>query len=372
VIELNRRLILGYERYKDDERIQRLQTNVMAYNKTLLQLNIRDHQVENATLPVFKVLGLIIYRLGKLALLAVAVIPGLFLFSPVFIAGKIISIKKSREALAASSVKIQARDVMATWKLLVSLILAPALYILYDIVLGYLTYKNRLYGIIPYWAPVWLILILGFAAFGGLTYAALRFGEIGMDIVKSLRPLFIALAPHHGNTLQNLRERRYQLAQEVTELINELGPEMFPDFQQKRIIPAVGTPADTPTGHESEYYSEPNTPTTPSYNSSNSYLPRNESLHDLSNVGVFASRPTTPYHHRSRSRSESIGGGALLKGFSPLELKDNVDELSKKIRGEVRQRVIRRNSSGWESDSSGSGVSGSHMDGLSMTKDTDA
>jgi len=373
VVELNRRLILGYERYKDDDRIKQLQKNVMAYNKTLLQLNIRDHQVENATLPVIKVVGLIIYRLVKLALLSVAVIPGLVLFSPVFVAGKLISIQKSKEALAASSVKIQARDVMATWKLLVSLLLAPALYIFYDIVVGYLTYKHRFFGIIPQWAPLWLILILSFAVFGGLTYAALRFGEIGMDIAKSLRPLFTALAPHHGNTLQNLRTRRQQLAQEVTELINELGPEMFPDFQQKRIIPATGTPT---LGQEPEYYSEPNTPTSPGYNLSNSYLPRNESLHDLSTVGVFASRPTTPYHHRSRSRSGSFGGGPLLKGFSPLESKDNVDELSKKIRGEVRQRVTRRNSSGWESDSSGSGLS-MHMDGishggLSMTKDTDA
>jgi len=189
-----------------------------------------------------------------------------------------------------------------------------------------------------------------------------------MDIVKSLRPLFVALAPHHGNTLQKLRLRRQHLAQEVTDLINELGPEMFPDFQQKRIITADGTS----TAPESEYYSEPNTPTTPSYtsyNSSNTHLPRNESLHDLSNVGLFASRPTTPYHHRSRSRSDSIGGGALLQGFSPLESKDNVDELSRKIRGEVRQRVTRKNSGGWESDSSGSGVDG--INGLSMTKEHD-
>jgi glycerol-3-phosphate O-acyltransferase / dihydroxyacetone phosphate acyltransferase len=372
VVELNRRLIKGYERFKDDPRIIELTKNVMAYNRTLLQLNIRDHQVENASLPRIKVLSLIIYRLGKLALLKVAVLPGLILFSPVFVAGKLISIQKSKEALAASSVKIRAHDVLATWKLLVSLVLAPVLYVFYDIILGIITYQNRLYGLIPEWVPLWFVLIAGFVLFGSITYAALRFGEIGMDIVKSLRPLFIALSPHHGNTVQKLRKRREELSIEVTEVINELGPEIFADFEKKRIVPDIfheQLPPDS-SNTEEEEASRPQTPSSPGIGFSQLHLPRNESLHDLSNIGVFASRPTTPYHPRSRSRTNSVGVGLSFHGFSPLESKESVDELSQKVRAEMKQRTRRRKSEGggWESDSSSTG---SHLDGLTMTKKND-
>lgn len=369
VVELNRRLIKGYEKYKDDQRVIRLRDNVMGYNQALLQLQIRDHQVENANLPYVKILGLIIYRLFKLILLVIAVLPGTVLFSPVFVAGKLISIRKSKEALAASSVKIQAKDVVATWKLLVSLVLAPTLYVVYDIILGFLTYKNRLYGIVPLWAPIWVVLVLGFIAFIMITYAALRFGEVGMDIVKSLRPLFVALSPHHGHTIQKLRSRRAHLASEVTDLINELGPEMFPDFRQTRIIKE--DELDFHHMEENEDVSEPltpTTPTTPGFSFGSSHIPRNESLHDLSNIGLFASRPTTPYHARSRSRTNS-GHGRSFLGFSPVSTQQSAEELSRKIRGEMRQRTARRKSQSgadWDSDST-NGPDGS-FDGLTMTK----
>jgi len=312
----------------------------------------------------------LLYRLAKLSLLLIAVLPGLGLFSPVFITGKLMSIKKAREALAASSVKIHANDVMATWKLMVSLVLAPLLYLFYDLIVCSLVYRNRLFGLVPESVPIVLVFIGGFALFGSITYAALRFGEVGMDIIKSLRPLFIALAPHHGNTLQKLRARRKELALEVTELINELGPEMFSDFEKRRIVPDPlhrRQPSYDENGDlESSQPPTPATPTSPrSFFGSN--LPRNESLHDLSNIGVFASRPTTPYHPRSRSRTNSVGKGLSLQGFSPLQSKGGVDELSQKIRGEMRQRNIRRKSesgSGWDSDSS-SNAGGS---GLTMTK----
>ena len=59
-------------------------------------------------------------------------LPGIILFSPVFITSKKISVRKAKEALAASLVKIKAKDVISTWKILVALVLAPALYILFS------------------------------------------------------------------------------------------------------------------------------------------------------------------------------------------------------------------------------------------------
>ncbi|KAG9557372.1 glycerol-3-phosphate O-acyltransferase, partial [Aureobasidium melanogenum] len=48
VVELNRRLVKGYTTYKDDPRIVNLKKAILAYNKELMMLNIRDHQVSYA------------------------------------------------------------------------------------------------------------------------------------------------------------------------------------------------------------------------------------------------------------------------------------------------------------------------------------
>lgn len=392
VVELNRRLVKGYTKYKDDPRIIKLKKSVLDYNKRLLALNIRDHQVEYAKLPFIKVLATLIYRFTELVLLFFGTLPGLILFAPVFIAGKTISIKKAKEALAASTVKIQARDVMATWKLLVAIGLAPALYTFYNILLASWTYYNRIQGYVPEWVPLWAVFVFGYILFPAITYAALRFGEIGMDIFKSLWPLLLALSPQQSNVLVRLRQRRSELAAEVTDLINTLGPEMFPDFEHSRIVhdpnqeqSGPRSPTKTLRDDMSGDYmvpSEPTTPLSPSFRDANiggglsafGHVPRNESFANLSSVGIFASRPGTPHHNRSRSRTNSTGGFSI-QAFSSLDSKEGFDQMAKKIRGAMRERSQRRKSGSesghWESGYSTPTSEG--PEGLSMTmssKDT--
>ncbi|KAG0648914.1 putative acyltransferase [Hyphodiscus hymeniophilus] len=359
VVELNRRLVKGYTHYKDDPRIIALKKSVLSYNKELRYVNLRDHQVEYAKFSIPKVIFLLFYRLLKISVLSIGVLPGLVLFGPVFVASKIISIKKSKEALAASTVKLQGRDVMATWKLLVALAFAPILYNLYTILLTYWTYRNRVHGYMPDWVPLWAVVIFGYIFFPAITFAALRFGEVGMDIVKSLRPLVLSLNPSSSNTIHKLRERRAQLSTQVTDLINTLGPEMFPDFDAARIV-ADPFRADSPVSpthggfqrRDSNHSvtSEPETPPTfrrfshadasiGGGSGMNGNLPRNESFKNLGNIALFATRPPS----RSRSRSSSSGGavgsaGFPLKSFSTLDTKGSFDEVSMKIRGAMRER----------------------------------
>lgn len=96
IVELNRRLVKGYNQYKDDPRIISLKKSVGDYNKQLWLLGVRDHQVEYAKFSIPKVIFTLFYRLGKLAVLSIGTLPGLVLFSPIFVAAKAISIKKSR------------------------------------------------------------------------------------------------------------------------------------------------------------------------------------------------------------------------------------------------------------------------------------
>lgn len=392
VVELNRRLVKGYTQYKDDPRIVNLKKSVNAYNKKLWLLGVRDHQVEYARFSAFQVVFTLIYRCGKLAVLALGTIPGLWLFAPVFVASKLISIKKSREALAASTVKLQGRDVMATWKLLVSMALAPSLYVFYSIILTYWTYRNRVQGYVPTWVPLWFIPIPSITVFIMFTFAALRFGEIGMDIFKSLRPLVLSLNPSSANTLVKLRKEREVLSHEVTDLINTLGPEMFEDFDATRVIadPFRDSGAFKDTG-------TPKTPThprTPSLNtfsatpptrqptgasigggaSVSGHLPRNESLHNLANIGLFASRP--PSRNRSRSNSSARGAtdGFTMQRFNTVDSKEGMDEVSQRIRGAMRERRRKsqegKGSGGWDFTTPDGADSGRQTpDSLEMRKD---
>ncbi|KAK9463688.1 uncharacterized protein V1516DRAFT_668460 [Lipomyces oligophaga] len=230
VIEMNRRLVIGYTHYKDDPRIMHLWQAVAAYNKSLRDLGIMDHQVEYAKLSTSTVLGKLIYRSLKLSVLVLGALPGAILFAPVFVATKKISKKKAAEALKASTVKIEAKDVVATWKILVAMGLAPALYWFYALLATYLTWRNNLF---PSIRPVWWITVIAMIILPMISYAALRIGEIGMDIFKSLKPLFACLNPNTVTAVAKLRQTRVELSKEVTEMINSLGQDLFPDFDSK-------------------------------------------------------------------------------------------------------------------------------------------
>ncbi|KAK5119779.1 hypothetical protein LTR85_007355 [Meristemomyces frigidus] len=378
VVELNRRLIKGYTKYKDDPRVVNLRKAVLDYNRTLFRLNVRDHQVSYAKFAWYKVVATIIYRIAKLGVLSIAVLPGTVLFAPVFIAGKTISTFKAKEALAASTVKIRARDVVATWKILVSMALTPILDIFYTVMLTWWTNKNRVGGRVPEWVPLWLVAMSGLFFFPAVCFAALRFGEIGMDIFKSLRPLVLSLNPTSSNTLVKLRKRRAWLQEQVNDIINELGPELFPDFDHQRIVSDPSHPLYSPERsrprtpeHGRDGSGDIDaltfTPATPppaqsqrSKHTASDGLPRNESFGDISKVGIFASRPGTP--NRTRSRTNSGDGfkfgskGFGFNGFSPIESKkSDMDEVSRNLHAAMRERGRRRTSEdeAWEESTEG-------------------
>ncbi|KAK4127215.1 hypothetical protein N657DRAFT_567111 [Parathielavia appendiculata] len=400
VVELNRRLALGYEKYKNDPRIIKLKESVTEYNKQLRYLNIRDHQVEYAKMSWFTVVFTFFYRLTKLVLLSAGVIPGLVLFAPVFIATKYISHQKAKTALAASSVKIQGKDVIATWKLLVSMAFAPILYNFYTGITAYKVYQDRLGGRVPEWVPIWAVFLAGWVFFPAITFAALRFGEVGMDILKSLRPLALCIHPSSSYSISQLRERRAELARQVTDAINTLGPEMFPDFEHTRLVfdayargattdasnaflnNAAGSPTSPtgPTTHSRSHSGESSprgaSPTLSRRNTTQSSraIPRNESFSNIGQAPLFATRPPS----RSRSRSSSAGGGLgsagfPISGFTRLDSKEGFAAANRKIREAMRERgELRRRQSekrrqslvdgdGMTSDDEGESLSGVSM-----------
>jgi len=386
VVELNRRLIKGYTQYKDDPRVVAVRKDVTEYNRRLRSLRVADHQVEWGNVHERRwwyVLAVLVYRLGELLVLFAGTLPGLAMFWPVFVTTKVISMRKQREALAASTVKLQGRDVVTTWKLLVAMAFTPALYIYYMVIItlwlaynrrgGHYTYQVpwwvRTRSYVPDWVPLWVFAIYSLALYIALTFAALRIGEIGMDVLKSLPPLFVALDPRSSGALTELRHRREALAKKVTDLINELGPEVYPDFDANRIVADQYKEGayqsrykELPDNVRIDEATEPTTPTSPIFEKEPStptgksfgLLPSNETFGNIGAFGFFASRPHTP---KSRSRSSSAGGalrgrGDTMGGLSTLESKESYDEVSKRIRGAMKERGRRRESEAEATESS--------------------
>ncbi|KAK8865983.1 hypothetical protein IAR55_001133 [Kwoniella newhampshirensis] len=237
VVELSKRFMEGYLAYQDEPKIIDLRQKVIAYNRLLRDMGIADHQVERASNRSVKSLVLLVYRFGLLLWWSMLALPGAILHAPVFILAKVISIKKAKQALAASTVKIQGRDVLATWKVLVSLAVTPLLYIFYCILATFLAYKYDLAPTWRHWTPVVI-----FTCLPGWAVATLKFGEAGMDVAKSLRPLFLSVWPGNQREVNKLRDMREGLANEISEVIDEFGPKLYENFQKARILPSASVP----------------------------------------------------------------------------------------------------------------------------------
>ncbi|KAK4058869.1 Glycerol-3-phosphate/dihydroxyacetone phosphate acyltransferase [Microbotryomycetes sp. JL221] len=267
IVELNKRFIAGYEAYKEEPRVIDLSKRVKEYNTKLRYLGLKDHQVEKIARPWWKSFALLAYRLGLVSAWGALALPGVILNAPIFIAAGYISRVKAKEALAASTVKIKGKDVLATWKVLVALAGCPALYTTYAIGSVVLAHKLNLPYKYKLWAPV--ATLTGLPMIG---YSALKFGEVGMDVYKSLRPLFLSVIPGHEKQLDKLRTMRMALSREINELVEELAPAIFEDFHSNRIVPPTSKPAPS---------------------SSHPGLPRRRSTYGPQGQGTFLTHPMT-------------------------------------------------------------------------------
>ncbi|KAJ7109344.1 glycerol-3-phosphate O-acyltransferase [Mycena epipterygia] len=242
-VELNRRLLEGYVHFKDEPQVQKVRKDVLKYNRLVRDLGLRDHQVPRAQKARWKTLSLLTYRICLLIVWTTFALPGTILNAPVFILASVISRRKAKEALAASVVKIAGRDVLATWKVLISLGVAPVLYLLYASIATLVLIRAG--------APLkWRLFTPFLVLFGVpvMSHAALKFGEAGRDVLLSIRPLIVALFPGQQRSLDRLKTMREKLSNEVVELINTFGPKLYDDFNQWRIlVPSASVPPSSGT-----------------------------------------------------------------------------------------------------------------------------
>ncbi|CAG8570949.1 879_t:CDS:2 [Ambispora gerdemannii] len=252
VVELNRRFVAGYMHFKDDPRVQEIKQQVMTYNQLLKYHGLKDHQVNKKVLGGRRSAGLLIYRVFLLFFWSVLGLPGFVLNLPIIVVARLIASKKAKEAVKASSVKVAGRDVLATWKLLVALVFTPILYGFYAFIVFGISVKYN-------WPTKWKIFgpILSFFLMSVGSYTTIRLVETGLDIKKSLKPLLLSLLPGRRDDIQNLSEVREKLSHDLTELINELGPKIYADFDAERIVQAERPLSSSTTSNNTSLFHSP-------------------------------------------------------------------------------------------------------------------
>lgn len=219
-VEQNRKLIMGYMQFKDHPKVVALRDAVVTYNKHLKQVGIRDHQVERANRSVLRSFALLLYRLGLLCLWGGCALPGMVLNAPIIILAKVVSHRKAKEALAASQVKLYGRDVLATWKVLVSLGVTPVLYSFYAALATYWAHRAQVPLLHRRLMPLYVMLGLPM-----LSYSVIKISEVGMDVYKSLPPLIASLLPGRRRVIERIQQERISLTSQLFSTIAELEPE---------------------------------------------------------------------------------------------------------------------------------------------------
>lgn len=202
----------GYAKMSGDPRVKSLRKKIDHYRELLVKHRISDHRVASARSAedVVDTVGAsveLIYRVAQFLIFMLFVVPGYILSRPVFLLTRGISRRKAEEAKRKSTVKIAGRDVVATWKILVSLVVIPLAHVIYTALAC------------TFFGPTTATAYFFFSPF--VCFASILAAERGKQIAGSIVPLLMcALSLESGARLFTER-RNLQLAVRTT--VSQLG-----------------------------------------------------------------------------------------------------------------------------------------------------
>ncbi|CAD7936559.1 unnamed protein product [Amoebophrya sp. A25] len=232
----------GWPRVKDNAAIQTLTARVKVYTGLLQDYGIHDymvarlfskhHQVEpsvntyppNGELPCSQqqrdedereaqrvlarsLWGTLAHRACLLLLFSLIALPLAVLGSPVMVLAHMVARSKAKEALTRSTVKIAARDVIGTWKVLTAMFLVPALHCFYTFVVYQLS------------GEPWALSFFFFMPF--LYLFAVSIGENVIRIVRSMHPLILLL--RKPKLVRELCEKREDCVARTCHAVDQIG-----------------------------------------------------------------------------------------------------------------------------------------------------
>lgn len=195
---------------EDMASIEAMRKGLEDYMATLKRLGIKDHQVK--MLGWWRTMDLIGRLLYLVATSLLGALPQLMINMPmVWFAGHI-AVKEQAKALKGSIVKVAARDVLMSYKIIYCLVLVPFLYSLYAVLLfcvsGWTTTTN-------------VAILIAMPLFSLLGTKA---SEQGVRAYNDLVPLVQRLMPANKKELMALPHRRKELQRNLRKAVKMFGP----------------------------------------------------------------------------------------------------------------------------------------------------
>lgn len=191
--------------------LETLKADLVQYQSDLEALGIKDYQLLKSNIG-YSYPKLLFNFLHGIIILFLASIPSLLLNAPVGWAAHMWSAKEAKKDLSASRVKLAARDVLLSKKILFSLVAVPALWLFYAFILLFFT-DIQLRTV--------LILLLCCPIF---SYMGVMAVEASMMNFKDIKPAFMKLLPGYAEDVKKLYEKRENLKHRVKSLIKKYGP----------------------------------------------------------------------------------------------------------------------------------------------------
>lgn len=199
--------------FPDD--LKELQKKIEDYQNVLDHWGLKDYQLMRTNMHISYNKLLYTFVHGAVVLF-LASIPSLILNAPVGMAANYWSRKQAQKDLKASRVKLQARDVLLSKKIVFSLMAVPTLWF---------TYLALLLLFSPLETRTIIVLFLCCPLFSYIGAVAV---ERGMVDIKDLRPAFLRLLPSFRKEAPRLIELRAEMQREVRAIVKKYGPQMGP------------------------------------------------------------------------------------------------------------------------------------------------
>jgi len=247
-LKITRRFAEGMNKLKDDERVKPLVDAIVTYNDALQACGVKDRDVRQNLVDV----DVLARRTLKSQLIVILLSPFAFviavLFIPVAAVTYFSAIREQKTALAGSTVKVKALDVVASQKIKVSLVVVPL----------YLTFL-AIFTVGVSGLRWWWTFLLLFAIFPVVIVVCARISDL---FAKELwhcqtnwRLRFAPKAVAPGDSTHGLPEgdakkvsplfvKRAILQAKVRESVEQFAPEVIANFQERRIFTREEIEAD--------------------------------------------------------------------------------------------------------------------------------
>ena len=205
-----------HEKFGDKfpEDIQELIAKVDEYQTTLDKWGLKDYQLQSDAFVAMPFTQMLYTFLHGASVILLASLPSIVLNAPVGFAANYWAYREAKKDLEASRVKIQAKDVLLSKKIMFSIVAVPLLWVTYAVLLLLFT-KWRTKTVV--------VLLLCFPIF---SYMGVMAVEASMNDLKDLRPAFLRLLPNFREIAPELPKKRAELVEEVRRLVKKYGPEL--------------------------------------------------------------------------------------------------------------------------------------------------